>query len=182
MVTYQKTASAQRYSRETRMQNKLRNRAQLGSDSRSRSKETGSISKRTLKLRKNKSKDKSPINSHYKANKVGTNNVVVHQARNESVKRMFKNLNRTRAKLTSIRKQVDISGSKPNIKQEKGGVNTSNNSQENSYLASRQQKNYRRANKGTEELDRLLFEKSGKATNYMHAEGQIMVHETKAKK
>lgn len=164
------------------MQNKLRNRAQIGSDSRSRSKETGSISKRNLKLRKNKSKDKSQINTNYKANKVGTNNVVVHQARNESVKRMFKNLNRTRAKLTSIRKQVDISGSKTNIKQEKGGVNTSSNSQDNSYLANKTQKYSNTLKKEGDELNRLLFENSSKVNNYMQPEGQIMVHQTKAKK
>jgi hypothetical protein len=165
------------------MQNKIRNRAQIvGSDSRSRSKENGSISKRNLKLRKNKSNDKSPINTNYKANKVGTNNVIVHQARNESVKRMFKNLNRTRAKLASIRKQVDISGSNQNIKQEKDGVNDSNNYQNKSYLAKSQQKNNRALKRDADELDRLLFEKSNKISNYMKAEGQIMVNETKAKK
>lgn len=60
---------------------------------------------------------------------------MIHQTRNESVKRMFKNFNRTKGKLASVRKKINISGSsKPNIKQEKYEPNKSITSQNNSYM------------------------------------------------
>lgn len=188
MTTYQKTTSVQRYSRETRMQNKLRKRTPLAtSDSRSRSKDTtGSISKRNLKFRQNKSKEKLPPSVHNSKNMIGTNNVVVHNARNESVQRMFKNLNRTRAKLTSIRKQVDISGSKPNLKQEKATVNKSGNSQNNSYMSHKQKIVNKSNNQPVDDLEKMLFEKSITYKRNHNpknmTEGQIMVNKTKAKK
>lgn len=168
LSTYMKTSTAQRYSRETRMYNKLKNCAQANeSNSRSRSKETGSLSKRTLKFGKNKSSDKSPITAHNKPYKAGTNNVVVHQARNESVKRMFRNFNRT--KLKSIKKQVNLS--------------SQNQDQSEPTDRSGQAKNYNDDNK--EEIDQLLFNNTNsKDTKHpkLNSQGQIMVHETKGKK
>ena len=62
LTTYMKTASAQRYSRETRLYNKLNNRTSTNlSSSRSKSRETGSLSKRTYKFKQAKSPDKSPL-------------------------------------------------------------------------------------------------------------------------
>lgn len=113
LTTYMKTASAQRYSRETRLYNKLNSRgSENTSNSRSKSKESGSLSKRTYKF----GKQKTPVNSKKSTVKGATSNILVHQTRNESVKRMFKNFNRTKEKVQSIRKKINLSGtSKINI-------------------------------------------------------------------
>jgi hypothetical protein len=187
--TYMKTATAQRYSRETRMYNKIRARVNIdSSNSRSNSREGGSISKRNL-VTKQKSPDKSPLNMHQKPNKAGASNIMVHQTRNESVKKMFKNFNRTKAKLVNIRKNIDISNPKPNIKQEKYEVDKPN-SKENSYMSTKNKlkpsnrKNYQES-KQSEDLNRLLFQKP-KNFDYKHSklnsEGQIIVNETRGKK
>lgn len=105
------TSSAQKYNRDTRLANKKR--AGLpDSNSRSRSKESGSISKRDFKYANYKSPNKSPVNSQQKST---GNNVIIYPARNESVKRMFKNINRNKKNLYSIRKKINIhSKQKPN--------------------------------------------------------------------
>lgn len=189
LTTYMKTATAQRYSRETRMYNKIRARVNIdSSNSRSNSREGGSISKRNL-VSKQKSPDKSPLNMHQKSNKAVASNIMVHQTRNESVKRMFKNFNRTKAKLANIRKNIDISGPKPNIKQENFEVDKLNN-KDNSYMGSKSKlkpsnrKNYQES-KQSEDLNRLLFQKS-KNFDYKHSklnsDTQIVVNETRGKK
>lgn len=171
------------------MFNKVRKKGQVNdSESRSRSKETGSVSKRTLKFNKNKSQDKSPINAHTKGVRGGTNNVVIHQARNESVKRMFKNFNKTKSTLTSIRKQINISGSKPEIKQDKPEIDKSLSSTNNSYMGRKSYKPSTRINYEEKLEDNANTNLSQKPKNieYKHSklnsEGQITVNETKAKK
>ena len=103
------TTTAQMYDRKTRANNTKKRGILTGSNSRSRSKESGSVSKRDFKYGKAKSPLKSPLNSHYKSS---GNNVVVHPTRNESVKRMFKNINRDKKNLYSIRKKINMTDSK----------------------------------------------------------------------
>jgi hypothetical protein len=190
LTNYMKTATSQRYSRETRMYNKIHARININSNSRSNSREGGSLSKRNIAFGNQKSPDKSPFNTHHNKNKTGANNIMVHQTRNESVKRMFKNFNRTKAKLVSIKKNTSINGSKPNIKQEKYKANKSFNSNDNSYIKSKSKlKSSNRANyqvsKQSEDMDRLLFQKP-KNFDYKHSklnsEGQLVVNETRGKK
>jgi len=95
-----KTTSSNRVSRDPRAANNKRGDAQE-SNSRSRSKESGSISKREFKYGNYKSPNKSPLGIHHRQ---PNNNVIIYPARNESVKRMFQNLNRNKPNIYSIRK------------------------------------------------------------------------------
>lgn len=194
LETYMKTASSQRFSRETRLYNKLNNRSGSNANSsRSKSRGTNSISKRVYKFSKYTSPTKSPNAPVKKAeSKTGTNNILIHQTRNESVKRMFKNFNKTRAKAVAIRKKINIqnpknfkngkSGSKPNIKQERYEPNKSLGSQDNSYIKRVKDKTHRIDYKEKEKmdnLDRLLFEKSNEKEI---GSGQLSVNKTKGRK
>jgi hypothetical protein len=190
LTNYMKTATAQRYSRETRMYNKIHARVNINSNSRSNSREGGSLSKRNITFGNPKSPDKSPFNTHTKQTKTGANNIMVHQTRNESVKRMFKNFNRTKAKMVSIKKNTNTNGSKPNIKLEKYKTDKSFNSNENSYIIGKSNiKSSNRANyqvtKQSDDMDRLLFQKP-KNFEYKHSklnsEGQLVLNETRGKK
>lgn len=126
--TYMNTTTSKMYDRETRAVHTKKRGVLTGSNSRSRSKESGSVSKREFKYNKYKSPNKSPISSAQSPTQ-GVSNVVIYPARNESVQRMFKNLNRNKLNLYSIRKNIDISGSKAAKKQHKINNDRSLNSQ-----------------------------------------------------
>lgn len=101
---------------------------------------------------------------------------------------MFKNFNKTKSNLTSIRKQINISGSKPEIKQDKSEIDKSLSSTNNSYMGRKSYKpstriNYEEkleenANKNSSQKPKNIEYKHSK----LNSEGQITVNETKAKK
>ena len=109
--SYMNTSSAQRYNRDIRAANKKRLGLPDG-NSRSRSKESGSINKRGFKYGNYKSPNKSPVNAQQKST---GNDVIIYPARNESVKRMFKNINRNKKNLYSTKKNLYSTKEKMNI-------------------------------------------------------------------
>lgn len=178
-----KTATTQRYNRETRMVVSSNKRIVLSkSGSRSRSKDNGSISKRNFKSENtNKSPAQEPANFHRV-----TNNVIVYPARNESVKRMFKNMNRNKTKLVSIRKQINISDSKPSAQE----VNKSSERNDSSITV---RKNFKLTNKGNhtmklnqqskeELLDAILFQKPKNVGQELNRTDKHNVSQSKCKK